>query len=251
MSVIAHRPKATTDSPSNDNDPNQEQSPEEPEVILWAPPRRIFGTTDHSTADHSPELPKIVAIVSPVQNIGKSWWQQPTISVKLTIDTPIDLSDPAKIPKISLTATLHADHPITMYTWGNLFDLKLSQQRFNFTCFDLTADSPLRVETKKGGRRSGFVHREKGGPDEPHFHTLYPATPRTFTDDFDLAKRSINGLQADHRYRFGVREGEMVHQWLYGTKEEVMSPPGTVCGFGEASGGPIYIRVDPVDFEAI
>jgi len=160
--------------------------------------------------NHPLELPNTVAIEPPAEHISSSGQQPPTISVKLAIDTPIDLSDLKQIPKISLTATLHADRPTTMYAWGNLFNLELSQKRFNFTCFDFTADSPLRVETTKGGRRSGFVHQEKGGPDEPHFHTLYPATPKPFIDDFHLAKRSINGLQAGHRYRFGVRDKELL-----------------------------------------
>ncbi|KAJ9625115.1 hypothetical protein H2203_005070 [Taxawa tesnikishii (nom. ined.)] len=134
----------------------------------------------------------------------------PSISVKLAIDPPrFAPGSSEEPPSVSLTATSHASQPITIFTWPTIFNLALSQKRNNFTCLDLTSNTPLRLELTKGPQRSGFS-RAKDGPDDVFFQTLDPETPVTFRAAFKLAHRTTEGRDAiveGHRYRFGVREG--------------------------------------------
>lgn len=177
----------------------------------------------------------------------------PSVSIKLVIDPPSfapgSLESP---PFISITAISHALQPITIFTWPTVFNLALSQKRANFTCLDLTSNTPLRLELTKGPQRSGFS-RTKDGPDDAFFQTLEPKIPVTFKAAFKLARRTTEGSDAiveGHWYRFGVREGETVPWWRYGRKEDVMAPPGQRATLGEPSGEPITLELPaPVDFE--
>ena len=55
-----------------------------------------------------------------------------------------------------------------------------------------------------------------------------------------------------HQYRFGLNEGEAVWKWKEGTREEVMSPPGNVVGFGTSDGPGIVLAVaGPLEFDVV
>lgn len=181
----------------------------------------------------------------------------PSISVSLAIDPPrfpLHRDQRAESPTIPIRAVSHAPAPITIFTWPTIFNLALAQRRANFECLDLTADAPLRVDLTKGPKRPGFS-RERGGLDDRSFCTLLPETPVVFSDSFRVASRVLgrpedgSSLSPGHRYRYAVREGESVGWWRWGTKDEVMAPPGRPEALGEASGGPIDLSSEVVEFE--
>lgn len=173
------------------------------------------------------------------------------ISVQLAIDPPQFIPGSLPEPTLSVTATSHATEPITIFTWGTLFNLPLAQRRNNFTCLDLTANTPIRMETTKGPRR-GQVLRVLGGPDDHFFWTLEPEIPITFTGAFKLGFHQADPSSAHpaHQYRLRVSDEEVIDWWRYGKKEEVLAPAGTIEGLDEPSGPPIQLMpVAPVDFE--
>lgn len=175
----------------------------------------------------------------------------PSISVQLAIDPPQFIPGCQPTPTLSVTATSHATGPITIFTWGDIFNLPLAQKRKNFTCLDLTTNVPIRMEITKGPKRCGFL-RVLGGRDDRFFHTLEPGIPVTFTETFKLWSRAASSPSAypAHRYRLGLNDEEAIDYWWYGRKEEVLAPPGTIEGLGEPSGPPIQLApVAPVDFE--
>lgn len=178
----------------------------------------------------------------------------PSISVTLAITPPKFPFDPSPPPTITLTAVSHYHEPITIFTQSTIFNLDLSQRRSNFICHDITtADTKsLRLDVTKGGKRPAF-NRESGGSDDRFFVTLDPETPTEFQEAFRLSKRSgdQNSLESGHRYWFGIKEGEVVSWWRVGKKAEVMASPGERASLGEASGGPIALKVEGLEFEVI
>ncbi|KAH0386015.1 hypothetical protein KCU92_g2964, partial [Aureobasidium melanogenum] len=147
------------------------------------------------------------------------------MSVTITI-TPssVTLSRPCLL---TLSATLSYSSPITIYTWPSVFNLNLAQRRKNFFCIDLSNDNaPVKLETTKGGKRSGHISLELGGIDDEYFRTLVPEKPVDFTAPLIVATRPNKPLVAGHRYRFGMNEGESILYWYEGTREQTMSPPG-------------------------
>ncbi|KAI9706988.1 MAG: hypothetical protein M1820_004576 [Bogoriella megaspora] len=174
----------------------------------------------------------------------------PSISVALSIDPPsFALSENVTL---NVTAVLHAQDPITIFTWPNIFNIDLAQKRANFTCEDLNTGFPMNLEITKGPQRSGFNH-ELGGRDDSYHDTLQPEEPVTFKGSFKLASRTDKGshvLTPGHRYRFGVREGEKIQWWREGKKEDALLPPGDDANSDNPSGGPIVLEsVEPVEFE--
>jgi hypothetical protein len=128
---------------------------------------------------------------------------------------------------LTLSATLSYSSPITIYTWPSVFNLNLAQRRKNFFCIDLSNDNaPVKLETTKGGKRSGHISLELGGIDDEYFRTLVPEKPVDFTAPLIVATRPNKPLVAGHRYRFGMNEGESILYWYEGTREQTMSPPG-------------------------
>lgn len=177
----------------------------------------------------------------------------PSVSIKLVIDPPsFAPGNSDQAPSISITVTSHASQPITIFTWPTIFNLELSQKRKNFTCLDLTSNTPLSLELIIGPKRPDYS-RTKDGIDDERFWTLDPETPLTFKAAFKLARRQTEGryvLKEGHRYQLDVQEGEVVRWWRYGRKDEVMAPPGKAASLGEPSGEPIVLALPaPVDFE--
>ncbi|KIL86247.1 hypothetical protein FAVG1_10644 [Fusarium avenaceum] len=119
---------------------------------------------------------------------------------------------------------------------------------------DLTAGSPLQLESTKGPKRPQFSFA-LGGRDDDYFITLEPQKPMVITHRF-LRSVALEGDRAflpGHKYRLEVREDEEAEWWRYGKKEDVMSPPGQFVakeGYEHASGPPIKLGpIAPVEFE--
>jgi galactose mutarotase-like enzyme len=155
---------------------------------------------------------------------------------------------------IAVTATSHASEPITIFTWHTIFNLRLAQRRRNFICTDLTAGSPLQLESTKGPKRPQFSFA-LGGRDDDYFITLEPQKPKTITHRF-LQSAALEGdrtFMPGHKYRLEVREDEEAKWWRYGKKEDVMSPVGQFAakeGYEHASGPPIRLGpIAPIELE--
>lgn len=90
-----------------------------------------------------------------------------------------------------------------------------------------------------------------GDFDDQYFVTLEPGDTVDITAEFTFTKRLDNLLVAGHRYRFGFSDRECVGNWMHGTREEVMLPPGDDSPMDK--GGPI-IMLDtgpPTEFEVL
>ena len=177
----------------------------------------------------------------------------PSISITLAIDPPS--FSPGESVELSITAVYHATTPITIFTWPNVFNLKLAQKRANFKCIDLDTGEPLFMELTKGPKRAGFSH-ERGSPDDKYHLTLEPGQPVKVSESFGLAKRPTDGrysVTPGHRYAFEVRQGEQVDWWREGRREDVLVPPGEVDQIGEsASGEPITLdTAGPIEFTVL
>jgi hypothetical protein len=177
----------------------------------------------------------------------------PSISVQVAIDRPVfRLGGSQARPSIFIVAVSHASQLITIFTWPTVFNLSLSQKRYNFTCLDLTTGTPLHLETTKGPKRPGFS-RTRDGLDDKYFCTLEPEIPVLFEAPFLLATRistGENAIMEGHSYRFSVREGETVQWWWYGKKEDILAPPGQYATLEPASGEPIKLgKVESINFK--
>jgi hypothetical protein len=173
-----------------------------------------------------------------------------SISITLAIDPPSFA--PGAAVELSITAVSNATIPITIFTWPNIFNLRLAQKRANFKCVDLGTGEPLSMELTKGPKRPGFSH-ERGGIDDEYHITLEPGQPLKISESFALAKRPTEGSRSiipGHRYTFEVRDGEQVDWWREGRREDVLVPPGQFDGsLHEASGEPIILKIaGPVEF---
>jgi len=182
----------------------------------------------------------------------------PSISIALAVDPPS--FSPGAAVQLSITAVSHASTPVTIFTWPNVFNLKLAQRRANFKCVDLETGEPLFLELTKGPKRAGFSC-ERGSQDDQYYLTLEPGQPLKISEQFGLAKRPTEGPRAispGHRYAFEVRHGEQVDWWREGTREEVLVPPGQsgqVEGseaLYEASSEPLVLNIaGPVVFTVL
>ena len=177
---------------------------------------------------------------------------RPTVSIQISIDPPV--FSPGAPVQLSITATLHASLPITIFTWPTIFHLSLAQDRTNFSCMDLHLNEAVNLNTTIGGKRPGF-NRAKGGRDEVYFHTLEPERPKTFQSTFGLALQDLdeNGpIIPGHKYRFQLSKGEEIAWWREGRKEDVLAPQGKRASLGDPSGPPIVLEgANAVDFEVI
>ena len=180
----------------------------------------------------------------------------PAISVNIAIEpASVTLGEPGSI---ILSTTLSHPTPITIYTWPTVFNLQLSQQRRNFFCTDLSNNNePVRLETTKGGKRSGHISRVLGGKHDQYFVTLEPGKtveirfPFLLTTRLDNTPLQDGTLKAGHRYRFGFSEGECVWDWMHGTREEILLPPGDNAPMDR---GGLKIVLDtgpPIEFEVL
>jgi hypothetical protein len=180
----------------------------------------------------------------------------PAISVNIAIEpASVTLGEP---DSIILSTTLSHPTPITIYTWPTVFNLHLSQRRRNFFCIGLSNNNePVRLETTKGGKRSGHISRVLGGVHDQYFVTLEPGKtveirfPFFLTTRLDNTSRQDGPLIAGHRYRFGFNEGESVWTWFEGTREEVLAPPGEESPIEEGKSKILLDTGPPIEFEVL
>lgn len=180
----------------------------------------------------------------------------PSISVTLTISPRIfSLGDDVEL---SVTATSHAAHPITIYTRTTVFNLDRAQSTGNFVCVDLDTNIPVRLAFTKGGKRAGHDF-QLGGTEDEYFQTLMPQQPVTFSGPCSIATRTFTPeavsdnrvLLPGHRYRLGVAEREFIWWWRVGTKEESLAHPGEDMPDHQCkpSGSSIDLtNIEPVEF---
>jgi hypothetical protein len=170
---------------------------------------------------------------------------QPVMHVAMVLSpTTFTLGDSCTL---TITATLKYTGPITIYTWPTIFHLYLAQRRHNFFCVDLSDDDKevnLNIQSVK---RSGFVNRQIGNPDDEDLVTFYPDTPITFTDEFVLASRPSRPLKPGHRYRFGLSDLNPISHWMHGTREDVLTTEKKA--FERGTSKLILGPVDDVEFE--
>jgi hypothetical protein len=177
----------------------------------------------------------------------------PSISITLAINPPSFA--PGAAVELSITAVSNASTPITIFTWPNIFNLRLAQKRANFKCVDRDTGEPLSMEITKGPKRPGFSHK-RGGIDDEYHLTLEPGQPLSVKESFALAKRPTGGRHSTtpgHRYAFDVRHGEQVDWWREGRREDVLLAPGqSDRSLHEAGGEPIVLKIaGPVEFTVL
>jgi hypothetical protein len=175
----------------------------------------------------------------------------PSISITLAIDPPA--FSPGDPVELSITAMSSASTPITIFTWPNVFNLKLAQRRKNFKCVDLDTGELLNMELTKGGKRPGFRH-DRDSIDDKYHLTLEPGQPLKVSHSFGLARWPTEGrhtLTPGHRYAFEVRHGEEVDWWREGTREEVLAPHGQSAMSGASSGSIVLDTAGPVEFTVL
>jgi hypothetical protein len=174
----------------------------------------------------------------------------PIVTVNIAIEpSSVTLGEPCSI---ILSTTLSYPSQILIHTWPSVFNLRLSQRRKNFFCIDISNnDEPVFLALTKGGKRSGYIGRMLGGVHDQYLRTLYPGNSVVFTAPFLLATRLDGPLVAGHRYRFGFSEGESIKDWMHGTREEVMTPPGVNAPFDKGSRKIILDLGPPIEFEVL
>ncbi|PPJ52842.1 hypothetical protein CBER1_11440 [Cercospora berteroae] len=145
---------------------------------------------------------------------------------------------------LTVSATLHHNSPITIFTWGTIFDTNLAYTQ-GFKCMDLTSDAAIAVCRAKK-KRAAFSS-ELGGSEDVYFQTLEPRETTMFPGGFDLAEREHHGehvLTRGHRYRLEPKVGHTVTSWSHGRKEDVMSPAGQRAPLKEPDGPSILLDGD-------
>ncbi|KAI4271155.1 MAG: hypothetical protein LQ337_006210 [Flavoplaca oasis] len=164
----------------------------------------------------------------------------PEISIKLSLSPAThDFSNPTA-PELCLTVTSNADKPLTFFTWGTLFDPRLSLRGGCFVITDLTTGFEVEQTPRLCTKRGAFK-RIRGCDDEKHFLTIKPGLPTTVSFSFgganglrpvprgserngrviDTAK-GVDGLRPGHRYRLDVAEKPFRPWWHWGSKGDIL-----------------------------
>lgn len=164
----------------------------------------------------------------------------PSISATLALEPPELTEDEAV--ELSITAVLHASHPITICTHGTILNMKMAQiyrrpTRKIFTCVDLDTNLPLKLQRITCTWRMPIRYGIEDS-DSQYFHTLQPEVPYKFSDSCTIQCRK---LAAGHRYRLSMGEEDKVDCWQYGVKEDVLISPGE-----ELSGKQWKISGEPI-----
>jgi hypothetical protein len=177
----------------------------------------------------------------------------PSIAITLAINPPIFKRGDHDV-EMSVTAVSDASYPITIFTWPNVLNPGLAQQRGNLRGFDRDTAEPLKMRTL-------FIKRMPysfvlGGEDDEFFFTLEPGQPMKFNASFGLADDVGNyfgqAVLPGHRCLIDVQPGEQVEWWKKGRKEDVLNLPGQDRGAYHADGKPIALNIDePIEFKVL
>ncbi|CAJ2501535.1 Uu.00g043880.m01.CDS01 [Anthostomella pinea] len=170
----------------------------------------------------------------------------PSLEVALEISpSTYQQHDWEGVPALSIRATLDPSvaGPITVMTFGTIFNPRLALQRRNFFAQEITSDPPRTVnfEMTKGPKRSA-LQRKKGSSDERHYITFHPGQEMIVKQPFSIVRRSKTEVQVagsevgdrsfrvGHTYRFGVsEEGKEMKTWWWGTKDDGLDEPEGPC----------------------
>ena len=186
---------------------------------------------------------------------------EPSISISITL-TPCTYSySTPEVPTLSVHMTSHAPRPITVFTWNTVLHPYSGLKRQCFTITDTSSGEKI-PQNKVSLNRTRF-RRQIGSSDEQLFSTLYPDQPVTVKAAFGpwpgeakpighperFPRRlgwGVDGLEVGHGYEVKVSSGQMVIWWKWGTKEEVLAPPGESedSYMGESEWPPIEIEVE-------
>ncbi|KAG9755845.1 hypothetical protein KCU73_g5209, partial [Aureobasidium melanogenum] len=179
---------------------------------------------------------------------------QPIISTTLSLSPQICIEQQ---PTLTITLSLTAPAPITVFTWPGIFNPSLALGRHNFRLQDVSTEppTPIHLESTKGPRRPGFS-RSKNNSDEKYYVTLYPGMDLEIQCPFLIMHRNMPGtglprFQVGHRYRFGITDEEKVKSWWWGTRDDVLlDDDDEPYDDREAARGeiPIDIHADPIEF---
>ncbi|GIZ36861.1 hypothetical protein CKM354_000032700 [Cercospora kikuchii] len=167
---------------------------------------------------------------------------QPSFQATISISPSSVALNEAAILRV--TATLPHSSPVTIFTWGTIYDTNLAYTQ-GFKCTDLTSDTAIAVCRAKN-KRAPFSSELEGG-DDVYFQTLEPGETTVSKGSFDLAEREHHGehvLMRGHRYRLEPKDGHLVTSWWHGSKEETMSPAGQRAPLKEPDGPPILLECD-------
>jgi hypothetical protein len=107
----------------------------------------------------------------------------PEISVTLSLDpNPHSYSSPIP-PTLSITLISHADKPLTVFAWSNIFRPSLALLQEAFSIKNLTAQNEIHPQHTVSISRMPFK-RLKCHSDEQYFLALSPGEPLTVTATF-------------------------------------------------------------------
>ena len=100
----------------------------------------------------------------------------PVVDVQISFDRQTHSYSHTEPPKVSLTITSRAQHPITVYTWRTPLDPLGALTNRGYLITDQTTGQLVNTTTISCIYR-GPTFRLKGGRDEPDFLTLIPDIP--------------------------------------------------------------------------
>lgn len=169
-------------------------------------------------------------------------FQPPTVELAISIDpNAYSFSQPVP-PKIRVTATSCASHPITIFTWRTALDPASALISNAFVITDLTTGS--RIETSIAMLQRSPFKRTRGSPDETYLTTLEPNAPLEATAQFgrpdqrpqpkaivergweldeqgretrtrrSVRPTGVDGLEPGHEYRVDF-DTEALQSWLW------------------------------------
>ena len=100
----------------------------------------------------------------------------PRIDIEISFDRSThSYSQETEPPKVTLTATSRAVHPVTIFTWRKPLDPKGALTSEGYTITDVTTGQ--RVKTTKIMVNRSAIRRVRGDFDEQFYLTLQPNTP--------------------------------------------------------------------------
>ncbi|KAI1737666.1 hypothetical protein F4680DRAFT_450631 [Xylaria scruposa] len=118
----------------------------------------------------------------------------PRVDVQVSFNRPTHSYSQNEPPRILITATSRAQHPITLYTWRRPLDPKGALTNNGYIITDLTTGNL--VKTTKIMINRGPVMRVRGSSDDQFFLTLQPNDPVQLSTGFG---RGGGGIKPDPR----------------------------------------------------
>ncbi|TRX88349.1 hypothetical protein FHL15_010787 [Xylaria flabelliformis] len=177
----------------------------------------------------------------------------PRVDIQISFDRQTHSYSQAEPPRIFITITSRAQHPITLYTWRGPLDPKGALSNNGYIITDLTTGNPVRTTRIMVNR--GPQLRVRGSSDDPFFLTLQPNDPVQLSTGFGRGggsfkpdpravvergwerdengnerkiRRStqatgVDGLEPGHTYSVGLdMEALERYRWAPVTRDEIL-----------------------------